>query len=93
MSCENVERSKLISEFENLEEYRVWITEKSIDEKDSVYHEKKSFKAFDSKDRLINQGNFKFYYYQDATNRIEKTTNVFVRDRNVHIYTEKYEYD
>jgi len=92
-SCENIERSNLISEFEDLEEYRVWVTEKSIDEKDSVYHERKTFKAFDSKDRLINQGNFKFYYYQNGTDRIEKTTNVFVRDRKVNIHTEQYEYN
>ena len=45
-SCENIERSNLIAEFEDLEEYRVWVTEKSIDEKDSVYHERKTFKAF-----------------------------------------------
>jgi len=92
-SCENIERSNLISEFEDLEKYRVWVTEKLIDEKDSVYRERKTFNAFDSKDRLINQGNFKFYYYQNGTDRIEKTTNVFVRDRNVKIYTEQYDYD
>ena len=92
-SCENIERSRLISEFEDLEEYRVWITERSIDEKDSVYHERKIFKAFDSKDRLINKGNLKFYYYQNGTDRIEKTMNVFVTDRNVKIYTEQYDYD
>ena len=93
ISCENMERSNLISEFEDLEEYRVWVTEKSIDEKDSVYHERKTFKAFDSKDRLINQGNFKFYYYENGTDRIKKTTNVFVRDSNVKIYTEQYDYN
>ena len=93
ISCENIERSNLISEFEDLEEYRIWVTEKSIDEKDSVYQERKTFKAFDSNDRLINQGNFKFYYYQNGTDRIEKTTNVFVRERNVKIYTEQYDYN
>lgn len=92
-SCESKERSNLISEFEDLEEYRVWITEKSLDEKDSVFHERKSFKVFDSKDRLINEGNYKFYYYQNGTDRIEKTANVFVRNRNVKNYTEQYEYD
>ena len=93
MSCENIERSNLISEFEDLEEYRVWVTEKSIDENDSIYNKVRTFKAFDSKDRLINQGNFKFYYYQNGTDRIEKTTSVFVRNRNVKIYKEQYDYD
>ncbi|MBL1145875.1 MAG: hypothetical protein D8M25_13135 [Bacteroidetes bacterium] len=93
VSCENIERNKLISEFEDLESYRIWTIEKSINENDSVYHERRTFKAFDSNDRLINEGNFKFYYYQDETDRIGKTKNVFKRDRNVKIYTEQYEYD
>jgi len=96
MSCEdieNIERSNFISEFEDIEEYRVWTTEKSIDENGSVYNESRTFEAFDSKGRLINQGNFKFYYYQDTTNRITKTTYVFVRDGNVRIFTDQYDYD
>ena len=93
ISCKNIERDNLIAEFENLEAYRIWLTEKSINENDSVYHERKTFKAFDSNDRLINEGNFKFYYYQPETERIIKTTAVFKRDKNVKIYYEKYEYD
>ena len=93
VSCENLNRSNIISDFEKAEEYRIWIIEKDINDEDSVYLEKKTFKSFDSNDRLINEGNFKFYYYKGNTGQIEKTKSVFTRDRNVNIYTEQYLYD
>ncbi len=93
VSCENLERYNLISDFEDLEEYRVWIIEKSIDENDSVYYERKTFKAFDSNDRMINKGNFKFYFYDGETDQIKKTTTVLMRGINVRTYSQQYDYD
>jgi hypothetical protein len=95
ISCdpaENMERQRLISEFSEMEEYRVWITEKSLNHRDSVIHERKTFDAFDSKNRLINQWNYRFIHYQDSTDRIEKIINVYGRDGYINIHTERYDY-
>ena len=92
-SCGNLEEGKLISEFNAKESYRIWTTEKRINKNDSIYFNRKSFKAFDSKNRLINNNNWTFYYYNE--NRIEKTKSIYKREGKgtAKIDTQNYIYD
>ena len=78
ISCGNLEEDKLIEEFKGKESYRIWTTEKRINKSDSTYFNRKSFKAYDSKNRLININNWEFYYYNE--NRIEKTKSIYKRE-------------
>ncbi len=93
VSCRHIESSSLISEFKKKEEYRIWLNTKSINKKDSVYHETKTFKSFDVNNRLINEGNYKFYYYEGESNSIKKTKSIFKNRLNVHFRTEIYDYN
>ena len=94
-SCGNLEEDKLIAEFKEKESYRIWKTEKSLTKKDSVYSQRKSFKSYDSKNRLINISNVDFYFYNDNENRIEKTKSIYKREGKgkAFIDTQNYEYD
>ncbi|MFD2915408.1 hypothetical protein ACFS29_07130 [Psychroserpens luteus] len=85
----------MIAEFKAKESYRIWKTEKSLTKKDSVYYQRKSFKSYDSKNRLINISNFEFYYYNDNENRIEKTKSIYKREGKgtAKIDTQSYVYD
>ncbi|WP_055437692.1 hypothetical protein [Lacinutrix algicola] len=76
-SCGNLEESKLIAEFSAKESYRIWTTEKRTNKSDSTYFNRKSFNAFDSKNRLINSNNWTFHYFNE--NRIEKTKSIYKR--------------
>tara|TARA_R110000823_G_C15789305_1_gene485968 strand:+ start:37 stop:837 length:801 start_codon:yes stop_codon:yes gene_type:complete len=93
-SCRNLEEDKLITEFKAKESYRIWTTEKSLTKNDSVYAERKSFKSYDSKNRLINVNNVQFYFYDD-NNRIEKTKSIYKREGKgiAKIDTQNYLYD
>ena len=93
-SCGNLEEDKLIAEFKAKESYRIWKTEKSLSKKDSIYSQKKSFKSYDSKNRLINISNVEFYYYNDIENRIEKTKSIYKREGKgtAKIDTQNYVY-
>ncbi|MBU2929752.1 hypothetical protein [Winogradskyella psychrotolerans] len=92
-SCGNLEEGKLISEFNAKESYRIWTTEKRINKNDSIYFNRKSFKAFDSKNRLINDNNWTFYYYNE--NRIDKIKSIYKREGKgtAKIDTQNYIYD
>ena len=92
-SCGNLEEDKLIAEFNAKESYRIWTTEKRINKNDSLYFKRKSFKAFDSKNRLINNNNWTFHYYNE--NRIEKTKSIYKREGKgtAKIDTQNYVYD
>lgn len=93
-SCGNLEVDKLIAEFEAKENYRIWTTEKSLTKKDSVYRERKSFKSYDSKNRLINYNNIQFYIYYYNENRIEKTESIDKsRNGTAKLNTQNYIYD
>ncbi len=91
-SCGNLEEDKLIAEFNAKESYRIWTTEKRINKYDSIYFNRKSFKAFDSKNRVINSNNWKFYYYNE--NGIEKTKSIYKREGKgtAKIDTQNYVY-
>lgn len=94
-SCGNLEEDKLIAEFKVKENYRIWTIEKSLTKKDSIYAERKSFKSYDSINRLININNVQFYFYNDKKNRIEKTKSIYKREGKgtAKIDTQNYEYD
>ena len=94
-SCGNLEGDKLIAEFKTKESYRIWRTEKYMTKKDSVYSERKSFKSYDSKDRLINVSNVRFYFYNNENNRIEKTKSIYRREGKgtAKINTQNYLYN
>ncbi|WP_271766168.1 hypothetical protein [Aquimarina algiphila] len=93
-SCGNLEEDKLITEFKVKENYRIWTTKKSLNKKDSIYSEHKSFKSYDSKNRLINISNAVFYFYDD-NNRIEKTKSIYKREGKgiAKINTQNYVYN
>ncbi|CAL2103801.1 conserved protein of unknown function [Tenacibaculum sp. 190130A14a] len=93
-SCGNLEEEKLIAEFKAKEKYRVWTTEKKINKHDSITFIRKSFKSYDSKNRLINISNVEFYFY-DENNRIEKTKSIYKREGKglAKIDTQNYVYD
>ena len=92
-SCGDLEKGRLILEFNAKESYRIWTTEKRINKNDSIYFNRKSFKAFDSKNRLINYNNWTFYYYNE--NRIEKTKSIYKRKGKgtAKVHTQNYIYD
>ncbi len=94
-SCGNLEGDKLIAEFKAKESYRIWKTEKSTTKKDSVYSERKSFKSYDAKDRLINVSNVRFYFYNNENNRIEKRKSIYRREGKgtAKIDTQNYFYN
>jgi len=94
-SCGNLEADKLIAEFKAKESYRIWTTKKSLTKKDSIYAERKSFKSYDSKNRLINISNYQFYFYNDKENRIEKTKSIYKREGKgiAKIKTQIYKYN
>src|SRR5690606_30933939 len=78
-SCGNLEEDKLIAEFKGKESYRIWTIEKSLTKNDSIYAERKSFKSYDSQNRLINENDVEFYFYDDK-NKIEKTESINKRN-------------
>ena len=94
-SCGNLEEDKLIAEFKAKESYRIWTTEKSLTKKDSIYSQRKSFKSYDSKNRLINVSNVQFYFYDNDSNRIEKTKSIYKRKGRgiAKIDTQNYHYN
>lgn len=93
-SCGNLEEDKLIAEFKGKESYRIWTIEKSLTKNDSIYAERKSFKSYDSQNRLINENDVEFYFYDDK-NKIEKTESINKRNgsRKVKINAQNYVYD
>lgn len=94
-SCGNLEEAKLIAEFKAKESYRIWKTEKYLTKKDSIYSQRKSFKSYDSKNRLINISNVQFYFYNDKKNQIEKTKSIYKREGKgiAKIDTQNYLYN
>ncbi len=93
-SCGRFEEASLMRDFKSKEDFRIRKTEYYISKSDSVYRQLEYLKCFDNKGRLINESNYRFYYY-DSLDRIEKVVMIFKRAENpiVKFKKHKYQYD
>ena len=95
ISCspkEAIEEVKLISEYKIKEHHRISKTEYSYNKKDSLDSDSKTFKSYDSKNRLINENNSIFFNY-NKLGKVEEEISIYRRDRIVKVNTTKYVYD
>lgn len=83
---------QLVSEYELLEHHRVWISENAYDKNDSLYSERKTFKSYDKKNRLINANDIKFYRYNEL-DKVEEEKLIYRGFQVIRIDTTKYIYD
>jgi hypothetical protein len=90
-SCGRFEEVNLIRDFKSKEDFRIHKTESHISKSDSVYRQIEYIKCFDNKGRLINESNYRFYYY-DSLDRVEKTVVIFKRAENPFVKFRKYNY-
>lgn len=90
--CEEFEKSKLLKYSHENESYKIEVSKKYFNEKDSLLYEKKHTKVFDNRDRIINLNDNVFYFYNDS-NKLTQTKSIYRRGRTTKILTNNYIYN
>lgn len=92
-SCKgDLEELKLLKYSDNNKKVSIEISEKEFNDKDSLISEKKKLKVLDNKQRIINQNNSTFFYY-NSKNKLDAVKSIYRRGAKTTVLTDKYFYD